>query len=127
MSKKPKQTASKTPAAGKVKRKKACIQTGCRAAPETNGYCRLHYIENWKRIRLNRQVKAERRLNSYISRLAKKYPKDYLEKIKEGLEDPEKFSESLQEIDLHIHETGENFTDEEFLEKLVRGLKISNE
>jgi len=70
-------------------------------------------------------VKAERRLNAYVERLAKKYPKDYLEKIKEGLENDEKFKKTVEELDLEDSEHPE--TEREYLEKFIRNAKITGE
>lgn len=101
--------------------KRLCAHTGCTSSPSTKGYCRLHYISNWKHIQFNNQVKAERRLNDYIDKVAKKYPKDYLEKIKEGLEDEGRFKEMAQELDVETQ--NEEVTDNEFLEKFMRVVK----
>lgn len=103
-------------------KKKICAQTTCRKEAVSDGYCRLHYLKNWKLIKLNNQVKAERRLNDYVDRLARKYPKDYLDRIKEGLDDEGKFKKTIEELDLdHDHENHE--TEREFLEKFLRNNK----
>jgi hypothetical protein len=121
--------AAKAPAKKRatVKRKKACAETGCRVSATSHGYCRLHYLIHWKHIRLNEQVKAEQRLNAYVNRLAKKYPKDYLEKIKEGLLDEDKFNQTIRELDLESEVAQKTETENEFLEKFARGIKIGNE
>jgi hypothetical protein len=95
--------------------KKGCQQKKCKKAPVNQGFCRLHYLANWKKIRLNEQIKAERRLNAYVDHLSKKYPKDYLEVIKENLEDADKFQKIIEEIDSDSSET-----DREYLENLAR-------
>ena len=108
----------------KAKAKKKCAQRGCKTPSVSEGYCRLHYLANWKHIKFNEQVKAERRLNAYIDRLAKRYPKDYMEKIKEGLEDPEKFQQMVDELEVEVGKS-EPETDNEFLEKFMRVIKPS--
>src|ERR1700745_1070819 len=105
----------KTPAK-KAPKKKFCVQPQCKAEAVSHGFCRLHYIANWKHIKFDRHVKAERRLNAYVDRLARKYPKDYLEKIKEGLEDEDKFRQTVEELELE-NEPGARETETEFLEK----------
>jgi hypothetical protein len=106
----------------KTSKKKFCIQDKCKQQAVSNGYCRLHYIANWKHIRFDAQVKAERRLNAYVDRIAKKYPKDYLERIKEGLESEEKFKQTVEELDLDGD--GDNpETEREFLERFTRQIK----
>jgi hypothetical protein len=114
--------ARSNPETKREPKKRFCIQAGCKLEAVTHGYCRLHYIFNWKHIKFDRHVKAERRLNAYVDRLAKKYPKDFLEKIKEGLEDEEKFRQTVEELDLE-QEPGFRETETEFLEKFLRGIK----
>ena len=108
----------------KARAKKKCAERGCKSQSVSEGYCRLHYLANWKHIKFNEQVKAERRLNAYIDRLSKRYPKDYMEKIKEGLEDPEKFQQMVDELEVEVGKS-EPETDNEFLEKFMRVIKPS--
>lgn len=113
---------AKTKAKKEPKKKfKKCAQRKCKAAAVAQTYCRPHYIQNWKVIKLERHIKAERRLNAYVDRLAKKYPKDYLEIIKQGLENEETFKNTVKELNVDVEEPNE--TDTEFLEKFMRALK----
>lgn len=105
-----------------AKKTKFCIESDCKLEAVTHGYCRLHYIAHWRHIKFDRHVKAERRLNAYVDRLAKKYPKDFMEKIKEGLEDENKFRETVEELDLE-NDQGTTETETEFLEKFLRDIK----
>lgn len=109
----------KSPA--KKAKKKGCNHAECKSEAVTHGFCRLHYLANYKLMRLAAKVKAERRLNAYVDRLAKKYPADYLERIKEGLEDEEKFKQTVEELELDSE--GDHETEREYLEKFVRGVK----
>lgn len=102
-----------------------CEHARCKNKAVMQGYCRLHYISNWKAIKFNQHVKAEQRLNTYVDRLVKKYPNQYLDKIKEALESDEKFKETID--DLELDSDAENHeTDREFLEKFVRNIKAGD-
>lgn len=107
----------------KVKKKKApvCGQKGCRKPAASQGYCRLHYFSHWREIKEDEKTRAERRLNAYVDRLAKRYPEDYLEKIKEGIEDEDAFKKTIEQLD--IDEAEERETEREFIEKLARNVK----
>ena len=105
----------------KATKKKFCAQEDCKSQATQQGYCRLHYIANWRQLKADEKNKAERRLNAYVDRMSKKYPKDYLERIKEGLENEEKFKQTVDELDLG--EEGDAETEREFLEKFLRGAK----
>lgn len=98
-----------------------------------NGYCRLHYITNWKRIKLSEQMKNENRLNAYVDKLVKKYPGNYLDRIKEGLEDEDKFKETIEDLSLEYVADEEELLNEdsddsgEIIEKLSRYMGDSND
>ncbi len=77
-------------------------------------------------MRLNDHLKAEKRLNAYVEKLAKKYPSDWMEKIKEGVEDESKFKQTVQELDVEVQQE-EPDTDNEFLEKFMRTVKPGGE
>ncbi|MFM8270247.1 MAG: hypothetical protein ACKN9V_08675 [Pseudomonadota bacterium] len=119
-----KKVSSPKKAAAKAtdKKEKTCSVASCKKEASSQGYCRLHYISNWKHIRFNEKVKAERRLNAYVDRIAKKYPQDFLEKIKETLEDEKKFKEMVSELDIEV-EISPKETDDEFLAKFLRAVK----
>ena len=121
-------TATKkvTAKASSSKKEISCAHAGCKKEPSAHGYCRLHYISNWKHIRFKEKVKAERRLNAYVDKIAKKYPKDFLEKIKETLEDENKFKEMITELDIDI-DLNPRETDDEFLAKFLRAVKPGSE
>jgi hypothetical protein len=112
--------AAKTPKAKKPK-VKACAERGCRKPGISHGFCRLHYLANWRALKEDEKVRAERRLNAYVDRLAKRYPTDYLEKIKEGIENEETFKKTMEQLE--IDEQEEQETEREFLERMVRSVK----
>lgn len=108
-------------ATAKKPKKVKCEIRGCKAKGITNGMCRLHYLAKWKENQIEKKARAERRLNAYVDRLAQRYPDDYLEKIKEGLENEETFKKAIQELEIDQEETKE--TESEFIEKFSRGIK----
>jgi len=104
------------------KKENICTHTGCKKEANNQGYCRLHYITNWKHIRFKEKVKAERRLNAYVDKISKNNPKDYLERIKETLEDESKFKEMVSELEIELDMSPKE-TDDEFLAKFLRAVK----
>lgn len=119
---------------GKVKKPRAprgkkalpelCIFKDC--TPDTRkfqGLCRKCYLSNWQTIKGQKQEKAQRRLNAYVEAITKKYPDDYLERIRDGLENEDAFQKMVAELELA--EDGDAETEREFLEKFSR--KIRNE
>ena len=47
---------------------KICIEEGCKNVQTTKDYCRLHYLKNWKKIKVLQQKKAAERLNKDLAR-----------------------------------------------------------
>ncbi len=97
-----------------------------KAAKPVTKESRLLLLKNWKKRRLRLQMKAEKKLSIYIDRLVEKYPKDFLEKIKAGLEDETKFNEIVDELKFDMESSAAE-TDEEFLERFSRALGLSDE
>lgn len=125
--KKAARTAKKAKKKSGEKKRKFCLQSHCRAEPVSEGYCRLHYIGVWKTLQLNKRIKAEKKLNTYVDKLVKKYPKNFMERLKEGLEDEGKFKQTIDEIkEIDFDSDSKEGTENEYLEKLVRDLKITD-
>lgn len=119
-----KKSATKSPEKKKKTRGRAKRLNAKDASPLLEqGMSRMRYIAEWKKKRDKDKEKAERRLNSYVDRLVKKYPEEYLEKIKEGLENEDKFKETMEELEM---EAEDNQTDREFLERLSRAVKLGD-
>lgn len=109
----------------KVKKQKFCLQESCGSQANVKGYCRLHYITHWKEIQSSAKDKAEKRLNAYVDRMAQRYPKDYMERIKEGLENEESFKSSMEEMETEGEQASDS--ENEFLEKFLRDIKGGSE
>lgn len=105
---------------------KICREPGCHNSTTTKGYCRLHYLSNWKRLKEESKERAAKKLNRYIEYVMKKHPDRYMEIIKKDLrtpgfedyvEDNFGFDEKEPEV-----QNGQNF--DEDLEELIRKLKV---
>jgi hypothetical protein len=102
-----------------------CKEKDCHDSATTKGYCRLHYLRNWKRIRDVHKQAAARRLNRYIEHICKENPENYMEVIREDLKRPD-FDHYVDEhygSDEDLPLFGEGASDEE-IERLIKKLKI---
>ena len=108
----------------KNKNGETCCISSCSHTSEVNGYCRLHYIMHWNRIKKVERVEAERRLNKYIEEITKKYPTEYLEIIKKNLEDAKSLESIVQDMNLE-EDIGclEDTLEEKELENMYRNIK----
>ncbi len=77
-----------------------CREMSCEAIPTTGGYCRAHYIKNWRKIKRKELILKEGKLNRYIEELVAKYPDKYIETIRTDLSNNAEFSKVVNELDL---------------------------
>lgn len=77
-----------------------CREIACDSSSSTAGYCRLHYIKNWKKIKRKELILREKKLNQYIEELVSKYPDKYIEAIKQDLSDETAFSKVIYDLEL---------------------------
>jgi len=108
-----------------MRRIKICKAEGCHNAQTTGGYCRYHYLRNWKEIKKEQSEKAAKRLNRYIESVCKKHPKRYLEVIKEEIQ-TQKFTDQApyrEEMD-DIYRIFKESSYDEDIERLIKDLKI---
>lgn len=104
-----------------------CKDENCKNAATTEGYCRLHYLRNWRRIKEEAGKKSAKKLNRYIEYVIKKHPDRYLDIIKKDLRSPtfnrdieERFGYDDEEADEILGEPAY----EEEIERLIKQLKV---
>ena len=77
-----------------------CREVACEGLSTATGYCRLHYIKNWKKIKRKEQILHDRKLNQYIEELIAKYPDKYIEAIRQDLMSDKDFAKVIYDLDL---------------------------
>jgi hypothetical protein len=77
-----------------------CREVACEGLATTGGYCRMHYIKNWKKIKRKEGILRDGRLNQYIEELVAKYPDKYIEAIRQDLFDDKQFAKVIYDLDL---------------------------
>ena len=77
---------------------KLCKEEGCSNQQTTAGFCRLHYLKNWKGIRSEKKKKAAKNLNKYIDNIVKSNPDRAVDGLKSNLRDEPVFEKSLDEM-----------------------------
>jgi len=73
-----------------------CKVIGCDRNYFAKGYCRYHYIKNWKRIKIMERLRSEAALDDHITNLIDKYPDEYMDMLREDI----KKYEGLEEEDV---------------------------
>jgi nucleoid-associated protein YgaU len=97
---KPQKVAKVKKAAAPKNYENMCREVACDSSSSTAGYCRLHYIKNWKKIKRKELILREKKLNQYIEELVSKYPDKYIEAIKQDLADETAFSKVIYDLEL---------------------------
>ncbi len=77
-----------------------CREVACEGLATSGGYCRLHYIKNWKKIKRKEVILQEKKLNQYIEELVIKYPDKYIEAIRQDLASDKDFAKVIYDLDL---------------------------
>ncbi len=77
-----------------------CREAACEGLATSAGYCRLHYIKNWKKIKRRELVLKEGKLNKYIEELVSKYPEKYIDAIRHDLSTDKEFSKVVRDLEL---------------------------
>ncbi len=77
-----------------------CREVACEGLSTTGGYCRMHYIKNWKKIKRKEVILREKKLNQYIEELVAKYPDKYIEAIRQDLANDKDFAKVIYDLDL---------------------------
>lgn len=100
-----------------------CREVACELMATTGGYCRMHYIKNWKKVKRKEMILKERKLNHYIEELVSKYPDKYIEAIRQDLASEKDFAKVI--ADLEIEESVDDFetVETESAEEIVDNIK----
>jgi len=72
------------------------------------GYCRYHYIKNWKAIRKKSAILKEGKLQQFVEELISKYPAKYIEAIMKDLGGEKDFYQALKDLNIDA-----NYQDDE--------------
>jgi hypothetical protein len=115
-----KPAAPRKPARQRVR---ICKQEGCNIPQTTQGFCRLHYLGNWKSLREEKAKRAQKNLDRYVERMAgqKKAP---VEEGEEGATEGAKTEEAVFEED--FGEFVDVLSREENLDKILNGIKVED-
>ncbi|MBI4367288.1 MAG: hypothetical protein HY543_10755 [Deltaproteobacteria bacterium] len=108
---------------------KICKEEGCQNAQTAGGFCRLHYLKNWKRVKKQTEKKAADKLNKYVERMMRQYPDRYVDEIKKDLR-TRKFEQNVEEEFGDPDTVYRLFSDMSFdeeVDRLIHDLKIEKE
>lgn len=100
--------------AASASRKNRCREPGCEHEHLLSGFCRLHYIKNWRKIKRKESILASGQLNNYVEELVSKYPDKYLDVIRQDLASEKEWGKVV--VDLELENSDEEGGGDEDLE-----------
>ncbi len=107
-------------AGGKVKEvRKRCKEPACDSDPLLLGFCRMHYIKNWRKIKRKEAILATGQLNNYVEELVNKYPDKYLDVIRQDLASEKDWSKVV--VDLELESAEDDLSGEDEVEAAAEG------
>ncbi|MCP5464987.1 MAG: hypothetical protein H7A33_08190 [Deltaproteobacteria bacterium] len=106
---------------------KLCKEKGCSDSATTVGYCRVHYLKNWKQIKAKQKRKAVKNLNKYIDHIMRQNPDGYVDAIREDLRNFDQFSRKAESFlsDDDFHDVMEELSQDD-VTKIIDGIKIDD-
>lgn len=64
-----------------------CSFSGCYDMATIKGFCRLHYLSNWKRLKAKEAKSEGLELQDYLKQLAARFPEEYFEKLRNEIDE----------------------------------------
>ncbi len=106
-----------------------CKYSGCDELANVEGYCRYHYMLNWKRIQLKKKILSEGKLDKYINELTAKYPDKYIEMLRGDLKSEKDFVSVVNELEIDDSDSSISEDDDEGFDEVqeVAGKRSSDE
>lgn len=110
-----------------LRKVKLCKEKGCNNSSTTMGYCRVHYLKNWKEIKDKQKQKSLKNLNKYIDHIMHKHPEGYMDVIREDLRNYDQFSRKAESYlsDDEFHDVMDEVSDDD-IDRIIDQIKIDD-
>ena len=108
-----------------------CKVQGCHDIATTQSHCRFHYLAGWRKLKTREAKKKGKELEVYLSDLSRKFPEEFLEKIRAEVDEiidrdsrSEETSEDSGERSGGFFEGIEGGDDD--MDTIIKGLKVED-
>ncbi|TVQ80263.1 MAG: hypothetical protein EA369_02950 [Bradymonadales bacterium] len=115
------------PRIAKSNRIEICKFAGCFDMATVGGFCRLHYLASWKKMKSKEAKKKGKDLKSYLAELSTRFPEEFMEKLKSDIEElsteasTTTSSESEEKSAFEPPEAGD-----EDIDTIIRGIRVED-
>ena len=104
-----------------------CTHQGCHDIATTKEMCRFHYLASWRKIKGKEAKKHGKALDEYLRELSKKFPEEFLVKLRADLEEMSEKEEGSEGDDSQDRSSAfDQIDDDEDLDHIVHGLKVED-
>lgn len=103
-----------------------CKQTGCHDISTTHGFCRFHYLASWRSLKTKEAKKHGQELKLYLAELSRKFPEEFLERLKGEVEDlieKDRVEESDESAERNLFDPMDG---DEDMDTIIKGLKVED-
>lgn len=109
------------------RRIKLCKEKGCNNASTTFGYCRFHYLKNWRVIKESEKQRAVKSLNKYIEHIMHKNPDGYMEDLRDDLKNSDQLAKKAESFssDDDFHDVMEELSGDD-VSRIIGNIKIDD-
>lgn len=102
-----------------------CRQNGCHDISTTQGFCRLHYLGSWKRLKTKEAKKKGQELQVYLTELARKFPEEFMERLKSDVEEIIE-KDRVEEADDGERGIFDAMEGDEDIDTIIKGLRVED-
>ncbi len=103
-----------------------CKVSGCHDIATTKLFCRFHYLTGWKRLKTKEAKKKGQELEAYLEELGKRFPEEFLEKLKGEIEEFSERETSAGESDDSEKSLFDQADGDEDLDTIIKGLRVED-
>ncbi|MBN8554078.1 MAG: hypothetical protein J0L93_01405 [Deltaproteobacteria bacterium] len=102
-----------------------CKNPGCHDIATTLSFCRFHYLSSWRKLKTKEAKKKGQELKIYLKDMGRKFPEEFLEKLKAEIEDMSE-KEAAGESSDDDKGLFDQMDGEEDLDTIIKGLKVED-
>jgi hypothetical protein len=103
-----------------------CKSAGCHDISTTHSFCRFHYLASWRKLKTKEAKRKGVELKAYLTDLSRKFPEDFLEKLRSELDDSSEKSASSDSDDDDRNGLFDPVDGDEDIDTIIKGIKVED-
>jgi hypothetical protein len=103
-----------------------CKFAGCHDIATTQTFCRFHYLSSWRKLKTKEAKRKGQELEGYLQEMSKKFPEEFLEKLKVEVEDMAEKEAASSDSDDDKGGMIDQIDGDDDLDTIIKGLKVED-